>query len=78
MLAEHLEHASLRGEPFIAGLRLGVPLPVGGSKHRIQPIRHRFVRPEDPKIPGLLVRGDDVAQESPEHARVSGIDSTWC
>ena len=74
VLAEHLEHASLRRQPLVAGDGLGVPLPRRRLEHRIEPIRHGFVRPEDPEIDAAAsLSRDDVAQKPAEDARIFGI-----
>ena len=70
VLAEHLEHSSVRREPLVSGESLRLPLSVGRGKDRVEAIRDRFIGTEESKIAPILVCDHHVTKEAPEHARV--------
>src|SRR5204862_3385575 len=47
VLAEHLEHSSVRREPLVSGESLRLPLSVGRGKDRVEAIRDRFIGTEE-------------------------------
>src|ERR1700677_4338536 len=69
-----VKYAPGRGEEFVAGQRLGVPLAAGFLEDRAQEIRERLVGTEDPEISPLLVHRDHITQELAQNESVLGVN----
>jgi len=61
VFGEDLHHTTLTGEMFVYLLDLGQPYLVGHLEHRAEPVGLGLVRPDQPEIAMLLVRGHHIA-----------------
>src|ERR1035441_513406 len=71
MLAEHFHHPPRGSEKFVVRHGRSVPLAFGLFKEGFQPVGERLIRSKDAEILLLMVQFLHIAQEWPQHMRVT-------
>src|ERR1700712_3423472 len=62
---------------LVIGLDLGHPYPVRSLEDVAEPVGFGLVRAENPKVRGILVQADDIAEKGSKHAGRFSCCLTW-